>query len=656
MSDDAKIDELLDRWEELREQGESMSSEELCHDCPELLDALNEQIFALRWVPCPDADAAAAPYQVSFTTRDIDGQQIHHESVPKTLGRYELKQPIGAGGFGQVWLAYDPELRRDVAIKIPRRDRAPSPGDTDRFLEEARKVAQLRHPNIVPVHDVGQEGTCRYIVSEWIDGTDLARHISCGRVSFSESARIVADAAEALHHAHLRNIVHRDVKPGNILLGERGELYVADFGIAATEDELLAEDNVVSGTLPYMSPEQVSGESHRVNARSDIYSLGIVAYELLTGRLPFRAGTPGDLRSQILSGEPRPPRTIDDSISPELETVCLKAMSKDPAQRYSTAKDMAVELRKAQALLSGSGVAPTAASPTTVARVNQQRARLLVASVTALIIVIVGLVGLFAGGFFSEPNRHDTSRIGDGGAGSLPPGGAEATEPTAETIGGPPGRKLPPQPPPKPVPATPRMAVLYFENQSSETEDLAAFEKGLCSMMIDQLKRHSKLDLVERVRIQEIFDELKLSRRSEFDQATVANIGRLVGAEYLVLGSFFEAFGTFRIDARIVEVETGSLVATAGVSGTAEQFDSLLGRLAGQLRDDSPWPREPIGGGDSPEHKLPAKAVRRYGEALDAIDQGDRSKAASIINEVLATYPEFVLARAVLATETPNKQ
>ena len=204
MSDNEKIDELLDRWEELREQGESISPEELCRDCPELLDAVKEQIFALQWVPSPDADAAAHPDQVSFTTRDINGQQIHHEPVPKTLGRYELKQPIGAGGFGQVWLAYDPELRRDVAIKIPRRRHMPSPGETDSFLEEARKVAQLSHPNIVPVHDVGREEARRYIVSEWIDGTNLAERIRLGDVSFTELSRIVASVAEALHHATSR--------------------------------------------------------------------------------------------------------------------------------------------------------------------------------------------------------------------------------------------------------------------------------------------------------------------------------------------------------------------------------------------------------------------------------------------------------------------
>ena len=129
MSDDTRIDELLDHWEELRDQGKTVSPEELCRDCPELLEAVKEQVVALQWVPSLDADAAEKPDHVSFTMRDHNGHPIHQEPVPKTLGRYELKEPIGAGGFGQVWLANDPELRRDVAIKIPRRDRMHSPGE-----------------------------------------------------------------------------------------------------------------------------------------------------------------------------------------------------------------------------------------------------------------------------------------------------------------------------------------------------------------------------------------------------------------------------------------------------------------------------------------------------------------------------------------------
>jgi serine/threonine protein kinase len=248
---------------------------------------------------------------------------------------------LGDGGFGRVYLSYDDDLGRHVAIKVPHRYRVSAPGDIEAYLSEARILAHLEHDAIVPVYDCGRtdDGLC-FVVSKYIEGGDLATKIKQSPLTFAAAAEVVAVIADALHCAHMNGIVHRDIKPANILLDVRDRPYLADFGIALKEEDFGKEKATV-GTLRYMSPEQVRGEGHLVDGRSDIFSLGIVFYELLTGRRLF----PTDRLSQPHFVDPRPPRQIDDSIPKELERICLKALSHRVADRYSTAIDLSSDLR-----------------------------------------------------------------------------------------------------------------------------------------------------------------------------------------------------------------------------------------------------------------------------------------------------------------------
>lgn len=316
------LDEFLDR----EANGDKPSIQEYVSRYPQWAKEIQEALVALR------------------VLHDARQTTPIHRPLPKSIGRYRVEKLLGQGGFGLVYLAKDEQLNRPVAIKVPHTRRLDRLDHLESYLAEARTVARLDHPGIVPVYDVGstEEYPC-FIVSRYIDGTDLRHRPIDSLRDIRDIVTIIAAVADALHYSHQQGFVHRDVKPANILLDQNTQPWLVDFGLAFHED--WTDQPQRSGTPAYMSPEQARAEGHRVDARTDIFSLGVVLYELLAGHQPFRGSTTQQILEQVIRCDPPPLRHSKPSIPRELDRICSRAMGKLASQRYRTALELSNDLQ-----------------------------------------------------------------------------------------------------------------------------------------------------------------------------------------------------------------------------------------------------------------------------------------------------------------------
>ena len=308
-----------------------------CPHCHQPVEIVEESSF--HEVVCTSCGS-------SFSLIGTEETEAFQPASENSVGHFNLVEKVGAGAFGTVYRAYDKTLDRTVAIKVPRKGQL-LPDESEKFLREARTAAQLRHPGIVSVHEVGRDNDRIYIVSDFVEGLTLSDWLTGMRPTPRESAELIVKVARSLHYAHEQGVIHRDLKPGNIMLDRRNEPYLMDFGLAKREagEITMTQDGQVLGTPAYMSPEQARGEGHYADRRSDIHALGVILFELLTGERPFR-GNSRMLLHQLLTEDAPSPRRFNASIPRDLETICLKCLEKKPERRYATAADLADDLQR----------------------------------------------------------------------------------------------------------------------------------------------------------------------------------------------------------------------------------------------------------------------------------------------------------------------
>ncbi|MDX1944939.1 MAG: serine/threonine-protein kinase [Pirellulaceae bacterium] len=327
--------DLLVEWETQRQQGRLLTAAELCpHDVP--LQAKLAERIARREKVLPIFEAP------TLTEAELPAAAPH---LPRVTG-YEILEVLGRGGMGVVFKARQLGLNRLVALKMILSGANASPQELARFRTEAEAVAQLQHPGIVQIYEIGEQDRCPFLALEYVGGGSLAEQLDGTPVAARTAAELVLALARAVQHAHEKGIVHRDLKPANVLLTGDGPPKITDFGLAKRSGSDLAhtQTGAVLGSPSYMSPEQASGQSEDVGPATDIHALGVMLYELLTGRPPFKGATLLETIEQVRTHSAVPPRCLQPKIPRDLETICLKCLEKEPTRRYATASDLASDL------------------------------------------------------------------------------------------------------------------------------------------------------------------------------------------------------------------------------------------------------------------------------------------------------------------------
>jgi tetratricopeptide (TPR) repeat protein len=529
--------------------------------------------------------------------------------IGTTLGHYRIVEKIGEGGMGEVYLAHDESLDRDVAVKVLPEDVAHDSDRLARFEREAKVIAKLSHPNILDIHDYGREGEITYSITELLEGETLRERLEGGTLGWHKATEIGAAVADGLAAAHQAGIVHRDLKPSNVFLTTDGRVKVLDFGLARHEaiekekDETHAptvsrhtDPGTVLGTVGYMSPEQVRGET--VDGRSDIFSLGCVLYEMVSGKRAFARDTAVETMSAILKEEPAEISTVGEAPPPELSGTIRRCLEKRPESRFQSASDLAYNL---QTISSASMVSMV--QPATRAGRWRRAAPWLVA--VAGFVVAIG-IALWAP--WREPVAQQSV--------------ADASGKTS-------------------------VAVLLFDNLSGDPE-LDWLRTGLTDMVVTELSQSEQIQVLSTDRIYQILEQLNRldDRITSFE--VVREVADRAGVGTVLLGSVAKVGEQIRISVKIQEASTGSILGAKRVDGIGqENLFAMVDELGVEIRQSLEL-EEASADGLVPSFEDVAtssfEAFRSFSEALQLMREAKNEEAIPLFRQAVDIDPNFARA------------
>jgi tetratricopeptide (TPR) repeat protein/TolB-like protein/predicted Ser/Thr protein kinase len=532
--------------------------------------------------------------------------------IGTSVSHYKVLEKIGEGGMGEVYLADDAKLHRKVALKFLPEELTRDDERKQRFVREARSAAGVQHPHIAAIYDVDEAGGRTFIAMEYVPGESLRELIRSKKLGYRRSLELGIQIAEGLAKAHEKGVVHRDVKPENVLVSEDGYAKIIDFGLAKlvepvasgempadleeAETLLKTREGMVMGTLAYMSPEQALGEP--LDRRTDIFSLGVVLYEMLSGVAPFRRKSAAGTLGALLKESP-PTLTISDSATPaELQRILERALAKERSERYPSMKDLAGDLKGLRDR--GMTSAPTAA----VVAAPGRRTWLWAGASVAVAV-------LLAATFYLGSRRAPSPGIGTSGR--------------------------------------PAVAVMSFESMSGD-QQIRWLSRGLPNMLVTDLAQTPGLDVVPTQRVQELLKQVGKEDAEALDQSVISEVARRAGAGAVVVGSIFKSGDEIRIDVQLEDVGSGRILSARSVRGkdVFPLVDELTGRIRASLRVGDRAAGRAIAEVTTPS----LEAYQHYTEGLEAFRNFRYLDARRSFEKAIEIDPSFASAYFQLSQVT----